>query len=217
LRDLLGEALGLPHQPARCVQQSAIADTGETTIEPTHESLLRQWSLLQGWLKEAASLLTLLGGIKRASRDWAANAKAKAWLAHNAERLNAANRLAQRPDLAANLEPTDRDYLAACRGAEQEARARVHRTNALVGVLALLLIGARVGCWKHDSVVTSGTKSRSEPPESVPNSTSIDGELHRKRCSEAMTLVTVLSKFGDRPRFKIFRCTARGFYDSVKA
>jgi DNA-directed RNA polymerase subunit M/transcription elongation factor TFIIS len=67
--------------------------------------------------------------------------------------------------------------------------------------------------------VTSGTKSRSEPPESVPNSTStsITGELRCKRCSEAMTLVTVLSKFADRPRFKIFRCTACDFYDSVKA
>jgi hypothetical protein len=49
--------------------------TGEKTIEPAHEALLRQWDLLQGWLKEDAALLTVLDGIKRASRDWVANNK----------------------------------------------------------------------------------------------------------------------------------------------
>jgi hypothetical protein len=62
--------------------------------------------------------------------------------------------------------------------------------------------------------VTSGNKGRSDLPESVPNSAD---ELRCKRCSEAMMLVTVLSKFSDRPRFKVFRCTACDFYDSIKA
>ena len=48
-------------------------DTGEATIEPAHEALLRQWGLLQGWLTEDAGLLGVLEGVKRASRDWAAN------------------------------------------------------------------------------------------------------------------------------------------------
>jgi uncharacterized membrane protein YcjF (UPF0283 family) len=94
--------------------------------------------------------------------------------------LRAADRLAERLDLSAKLEPTDRDYLAACRKAEQEARARARRMKALVGVLVLLLIGAGVGWWKQDwlreqyrwrmvmgpSVLTAeqpGTYERAEP------------------------------------------------------
>src|ERR1700737_4040560 len=35
-------------------------ETGEATIEPAHEALLRQWGLLQGWLTEDAGLLAVL-------------------------------------------------------------------------------------------------------------------------------------------------------------
>src|SRR4029077_16476198 len=87
--------------------------TGEATIEPAHEALLRQWGLLEGWLPEDAGLLAALEGVKRGSRDWAANNRDRAWIAHAADRLAAAERLPARPDLAANLEPTDREYLAA--------------------------------------------------------------------------------------------------------
>jgi hypothetical protein len=97
----------------------------ETTIEPAHEALLRHWGLLQGWLKEDAGLLAVLDGIKRAARDWAANGKKTSWLVHADERLRAAERLLDRPDLAANLEPTDKDYVASCRKAEHAAQARM--------------------------------------------------------------------------------------------
>src|SRR5215813_9517200 len=65
--------------------------TGEATIEPAHEALLRQWDLLEGWLAEDAGLLAVLEGVKRASRDWAANNRDRAWLAHAADRLAAAD------------------------------------------------------------------------------------------------------------------------------
>ena len=97
-------------------------DTGEATIEPAHEALLRQWALLEGWLSEDAGLLAVLEGVKRASRDWAANNRDRAWLAHATDRLAAAERLSARPDLAANLEPTDREYIATCRNAEADAK-----------------------------------------------------------------------------------------------
>jgi hypothetical protein len=61
-------------------------ETGEATIEPAHEALLRQWGLLEGWLTEDAALLAVLGGVKRASRDWAANNCNRAWLAHQTDR-----------------------------------------------------------------------------------------------------------------------------------
>jgi formylglycine-generating enzyme required for sulfatase activity len=120
-------------------------DTGEHTIEPAHESLLRQWSLLQGWLAEDAGLLSVMDGVKRASRDWTANGRAAIWLTHTTGRLEAAERLRERADLAANLEPMDREYLAACRKAEAVARSRTRRVRALIYVLLVGIITGLVG------------------------------------------------------------------------
>jgi formylglycine-generating enzyme required for sulfatase activity len=126
----------------RLLTTDVAKDTGEKTIEPAHEALLRQWGLLQGWLAEDAGLLAVLEGVKRASRDWAANGKTAAWLTHTTGRLEAAERLRERPDLAANLEPTDREYLAACRKAEAAARARTRRVRAFIYVLLIGVIAS---------------------------------------------------------------------------
>ena len=127
-------------------------DTGEATIEPAHEALLRQWGLLEGWLTEDAGLLAVLEGVKRASRDWAANNRDRAWLAHQTDRLAAAERLSARPDLAANLEPTDRDYIAACRKAEADAK---RGRRLLQGAIYVLLVGVIVGLvgWINQSTI----------------------------------------------------------------
>ena len=125
-------------------------DTGEVTIEPAHEALLRQWGLLQDWLADDAGLLAVLEGVKRASRDWAANAKNAAWLAHSIDRLVAAERLSARPDLAANLAPTDREYLAACRKAVAAATRNKRRMQALVGVL-VAAVAAGLSAWRYQA------------------------------------------------------------------
>jgi WD40 repeat protein len=104
-------------------------DTGERTIEPAHEALLRQWGSLQGWLHEDFAALTNLGTVKRAARDWAANGQREDWLAHRAGRLEDAERLLLRPDLAGKLDATDRDYLAACR--KREYAEQAEKTIAL--------------------------------------------------------------------------------------
>lgn len=96
-------------------------------IEPTHEALLRQWGRLAGWLEEDFALLATLEGVKRASRDWDANARAEAWLAHQGERLAAAEGLDARADVAARLDATDRAYLALCRAKEEARRAEEER------------------------------------------------------------------------------------------
>ena len=97
--------------------------THETTLEPAHESLLRQWGSLKGWLDEDFSRLVTLEGLKRAARDWDANARDRAWAAHVGARLEEAARLDARPDLAALLDATDRAYLAACNDKQSEALA----------------------------------------------------------------------------------------------
>jgi formylglycine-generating enzyme required for sulfatase activity len=134
----------------RLLSTDVAKGTGEVTIEPVHEALLRQWGLLQGWLAEDAGLLGIMEGIKRASRDWTANDKDAAWLTYAGERLKSAEQLAERPDLAANLEPTDRDYLAACRNAERMATTRKRRVQTLVGALVLLPATAGVAWLNQD-------------------------------------------------------------------
>jgi WD40 repeat protein len=98
--------------------------TKEATIEPAHEALLRQWRLLDGWLAEDLGLLSALEGVKQATRDWLANERADGWLAHSAGRLEDAEKLFPREDLAAKLGRDERAYLAACRTAETARRDR---------------------------------------------------------------------------------------------
>jgi len=94
-----------------------------TTIEPAHEALFRQWSLLEGWLAEDFALLAALEAVQRAARDWDANGRSEAWLAHQGQRLAEAQALDERPDIAAKLDQTNRSYLAQCRALEEARRA----------------------------------------------------------------------------------------------
>jgi formylglycine-generating enzyme required for sulfatase activity len=126
--------------------------TGEITVEPAHEALLRQWGLLDRWLAEDAVVLASLEGVKRASRDWEENGKNASWLAHTTDRLAAAEGLSKRPDLAASLEPRDHEYIAACRRAQSAARIRRRRIQALVYALLVGIIGGLLGWINQDYV-----------------------------------------------------------------
>jgi formylglycine-generating enzyme required for sulfatase activity len=136
----------------RLLATDVAKDTGENTIEPAHEALLRQWSLLQGWLAEDAGLLTVLEGVKRASRDWTANGRDRAWLTHAMDRLAAAELLQERADLGANLHAADREYLAACRKAEATAKSRARRVRTLIYMLFVGIIAGLIG-WINQAHV----------------------------------------------------------------
>jgi WD40 repeat protein len=109
---------------ARLLATDVLPQSSEKTIEPAHEALLRQWGLLQGWLEEDFAALATMEGAKRAARDWVANKKDKAWLGHSAGRLDDAEALLRREDLARSFDATDRVYLDACRSAENSRRNR---------------------------------------------------------------------------------------------
>jgi WD40 repeat protein len=111
----------------RLLSTDLATDTRERTIEPAHESLLRLWNSLQGWLREDFAALVNLETVKRSARDWAANAKGEDWLSHRASRLEEAERILLRPDLAGKLDPTDTVYLAACRSREKAALLALER------------------------------------------------------------------------------------------
>jgi formylglycine-generating enzyme required for sulfatase activity len=139
----------------RLLATDVVKETGERTIEPAHEALLRQWVQLQDWLAEDAALLGMLEGVKRAARDWLANGKNSAWLVHTANRLHAADRLVrERPDLSANLRQADQDYLAACHELEKSSRDQTRRRQTLVGSLLLCLVIGLLGWWQQARLVT---------------------------------------------------------------
>ncbi|WP_299561680.1 toll/interleukin-1 receptor domain-containing protein, partial [Enterovirga sp.] len=125
----------LVEQRLLSVDRSVIRDSAgeriETTIEPAHEALLRQWGLLRGWLDEDFAALTILEAVKRAARDWVANARGADWLNHTGSRLAEAEAIASRQDLAADLGEVARSYLGACRERDDaEERARLERIES---------------------------------------------------------------------------------------
>jgi WD40 repeat protein len=127
LIDLLVEERLLSVDTRSTLDPQTGGETRESTIEPTHEALLRQWGLLDGWLKEDFGFLTTLEGAKRAAREWDANRRGDSWLAHQGQRLIEAQALDARPDIAARLDATDRAYLAGCRAREETAFAEAEQ------------------------------------------------------------------------------------------
>ena len=126
-RRLVARLSEIPEESRPLVQHlvaERLLATGEHTIEPVHEALLRQWGALRDWLEADFALLAALEGVRRAARDWAANAKSEAWLSHIGSRLDDAEALKQREDFARALDPTERAYLDACRAAETARRDR---------------------------------------------------------------------------------------------
>ncbi len=125
LIDLLVEERLLSTDTIRVKDPVSGEDKRVATIEPAHEALLRQWGLLQGWLGEDLGRLATLEGVKRGARDWDANGRAEAWLAHHGQRLAEAQALIdERPDIAARFDAIDMSYLAQCRANEEAAKAK---------------------------------------------------------------------------------------------
>ncbi len=122
-------------------------ETGTQVIEPAHEALLRQWGLLDDWLGGDAEALTVLAGVKRAARDWDANARTPAWLDHTEGRLKAVENITARKDLWDYLELNDQAYVKAARQAENSRHASRRRTRAglmVAGFIAAIAIGFAV-------------------------------------------------------------------------
>jgi hypothetical protein len=70
----------------------------DEVIEIAHESLLRQWPDLQGWLAADREDLKLVDGIEQSAGQWADHNEGKEWLVHSGTRLKTAKRLLPRGD-----------------------------------------------------------------------------------------------------------------------
>jgi formylglycine-generating enzyme required for sulfatase activity len=119
--------------------------TGEVTIEPAHEALLRQWGLLQGWLVDDAGDLGLIESVEHAAADWKRNDKHKDWFVHSGIKLRMAEHAAAREDFRERLSVDAFSYLSACRSRQRVRRLKV---VALFWALAAVAIGGATA-WRY--------------------------------------------------------------------
>jgi formylglycine-generating enzyme required for sulfatase activity len=121
---------------------------GMDFIEIAHESLLRQWPPLAKWLESEADNLKTIEDMERAAAQWLNNERQSAWLDHRGKRLGVAEKLAARPDFQRRLGKTQREYLVACRSAEQTALRRRYMGAGGLGLLLAILIGGVTAWWQ---------------------------------------------------------------------
>ena len=122
----------------------------KTTVEPAHEALLRQWGLLQGrgrqrmpacsqcWTASNAQ-----AAIGRRTIEFALGSSIRpiAWLLPSD--------YSERPDLAANLERADREYIVACRMAETDLTRGKRIVQGIIYVLVVGVIAGLLG-WINE-------------------------------------------------------------------
>ena len=124
--------------------------TRETTIEPAHEALLRQWGALDGWLVEDSADLGTIEALRRAASEWDANGRAAEFVIHKGARLGTIAQLAGEERFAAYLTSVDRAYLDAARALENAAIGKARAARLRLGIAAsvagiVLVAGATAG------------------------------------------------------------------------
>jgi len=136
----------IEHLVEQRILATDVNDNGDTTIEPAHEALLRQWGLLKDWLEEDFSALATLESLQRATRDWLANEEADAWLNHSAGRLEEAEAVVARQDLQGFLQQDEKRYLRACRRAyDERSRKELEDAKALAAAQMTAVRRTRIG------------------------------------------------------------------------
>jgi formylglycine-generating enzyme required for sulfatase activity len=130
----------LADHPNRLVV-TATPERSETYAEVAHEAVFRRWQKLRDWIAAEREFLAWRSGLEVARRAWQAapdRSKSDALLMGFA--LAQAQRwLARRHD---GLSDADREFVVQ---SGKAARRRARRVQALVGVLALGLVGGLVG------------------------------------------------------------------------
>ena len=95
----------------------------KVVVEVAHESLLRQWDTLGGWLDAEADNLKLLRRVQAAAAAWKENKEAEDWLIHRGDQLPPAEKLLDRADFKKKLGKGSVAYLTACRKLEEKTKA----------------------------------------------------------------------------------------------
>jgi WD40 repeat protein len=122
---------------------------GSDVVEIAHESLLRQWPPLTGWLRSAADDLRVVDSVELTADEWARNKRAPAWLDHRADRLAAAERVARNEDFRRRLGKNGLEYLDACRARENRRRRIVWAIACGVAAVIVIALGLGIRAWQQ--------------------------------------------------------------------
>jgi formylglycine-generating enzyme required for sulfatase activity len=121
----------------------------DEVIEIAHESLLRQWPDLQGWLAADKEDLKLVDGIEQSAGQWADHEDGKDWLVHSGSRLKTAERMLLRADFRKRLGTSGVAYLEACHN-HQRRRRRLSAGALLFTLVAALALGGIAWRFERD-------------------------------------------------------------------
>jgi WD40 repeat protein len=126
---------------------------GADIIEVAHESLLRQWPPLTGWLHAVADDLRVVDAAERSSEEWVRNGRGEAWLVHRDDRLSAAERVAAREDFRRRLGKDAIDYLQTCRIRESARRrvTRIIRWSAAAALVVVAILSVQVWLKRQEA------------------------------------------------------------------
>ncbi|MFI5454371.1 MAG: CHAT domain-containing protein [Isosphaerales bacterium] len=105
-----------PSAVVRLVQRLAdarlVVTNGLQEVEVAHETLIRHWPLLRGWLDEDRAALRLRQDIRGAALEWDGQGRRESNLLHRGERLRTAKSLLGVPRFALNK--LEKGYVQAC-------------------------------------------------------------------------------------------------------
>lgn len=104
------------------------------SIAPAHETLLREWPRLAGWLDEERERLTALSLLVRDAAAWDNAGRRSDDLLHRGERLRQAKALTEEVDYRGKIDAIASDYIAACTA--HEATEEDERFSRAVAVAA---------------------------------------------------------------------------------
>ena len=120
----------------RLVVRKADGATGDT-VEVAHEALFREWEALKAWLEPERARLEALRGLKTSAAAWERSGRSADQLAHAAQRLKDIEELTGNERYAPQLTDQERDYVAACRKAENAATGRRRLLKLSAAVLGV--------------------------------------------------------------------------------
>ena len=126
------------------------------TIEPAHEALLRQWGLLQGWLKED---LAALATWKACSVELETGPRTpRARLGSRTRPTDCMRRSGSQTGRTSQeiWSPPTRAISTACRNAARVAAARSRRVQAIAAALLVLLALCGLGWLYQDTLRERG-------------------------------------------------------------
>ena len=118
----------------------------ETVIEVAHETLLRQWDVLAGWLQDERAALKEADALERQSREWKESGSDESWL-WGGQRLQDALALAGRAGFRKRLERCS-EFLERSRKQQEERdaeklRIQTEKLKAAEELAAAQALGAR--------------------------------------------------------------------------